>query len=244
MNCFLHPDAPATAFCRQCGKALCDSCQYKLQGTVFCQEHRPNPQEFSNPMEHPNPQAAGTTAAAAPHDPYASPYSTAGYHAQQQQPGVVDPSINPGFAFLLGLIPGVGAIYNGQYAKGLIHVVVLGLLITIANNNDLNGGFEVVFALSIAAWFFYMAFEAYHTAKRRMMGLPVDEFSSLVNMDQNSANRFPAGPLFLIFAGLFFLLANFDLIRVRDVIRFWPLGLIGLGAYMLYIRMTAAKKSE
>lgn len=242
MNCFLHPEAPATAFCRQCGKALCDACQYKWQGTVFCQEHRPYPQEF-NPMENPNPQAAGAAAAAAPHDPYASPYSTAGYQAQQQQQ-VVDPSVNPGFAFLLGVIPGVGAIYNGQYAKGLIHVIVLGLLITIASSHDLNGGFEALFGLSIAAWFFYMAFEAYHTAKRRMMGQPVDEFSSLLNMDQNSASRFPAGPLFLIFAGVFFLLANFDLIRVRDVIRFWPLALIGLGAYMLYVRVNATRKPE
>ena len=176
-------------------------------------------------------------------DPYISPYSTAAYqHAQQP---VADASVNPGFAFLLGLIPGVGAIYNGQYAKGLIHVVVLGLLFAIAGSHELNGGFEALFGLSIAAWFFYMAFEAYHTAKRRMMGLPVDEFSSLIRMDQNSnANAFPAGPIFLIIAGIFFLLANFDLIRMRDVIRFWPLALIGIGAYMLYIRLSAAKKSE
>jgi hypothetical protein len=178
-----------------------------------------------------------------PNDPYVSPYSTAAYHQHQAQQ-VADPSINPGFAFLLGLIPGVGAIYNGQYAKGLIHVVVLGLLITITNSHDLNGGFEVLFGLSIAAWFFYMAFEAYHTARRRMMGQGVDEFSSLINLDQNSSNAFPAGPIFLIIMGVFFLLANFDLIRVRDVIRFWPLALIFLGGYMLYARVSASKKSE
>ena len=31
---------------------------------------------------------------------------------------------NPGLAALLGLIPGVGAMYNGQYAKGVIHLIV------------------------------------------------------------------------------------------------------------------------
>ena len=33
------------------------------------------------------------------------------------------PDISPGLAFFLGWIPGVGAIYNGQYAKGLVHAV-------------------------------------------------------------------------------------------------------------------------
>ncbi len=184
-----------------------------------------------------------TNPATPPHlDPYASPYSTAAY--QQQQQHIADASINPGFAFLLGLIPGVGAIYNGQYAKGLIHVVVLGVLIAIAGSHELNGGFEALFGLSIAAWFFYMAFEAYHTAKRRMLGQSVDEFSSLISMDSNNTSTFPAGPIFLIAAGIFFLLANFDLIRIRDVIRFWPLALIFIGSYMLYLRMSAAKKSE
>ena len=31
-------------------------------------------------------------------------------------------------ALFLGFIPGVGAIYNGQYAKGLVHAVVFGLI--------------------------------------------------------------------------------------------------------------------
>ena len=41
---------------------------------------------------------------------------------------------------LLGLIPGVGAIYNGQYAKGLVHAVVFGLLVSAIANGHGNGG--------------------------------------------------------------------------------------------------------
>jgi len=33
-------------------------------------------------------------------------------------PAAHDPAAHPALAFLLGFIPGVGAIYNGQYAKG------------------------------------------------------------------------------------------------------------------------------
>ena len=165
-------------------------------------------------------------------NPYTAPYPQAqGAHS----------SINPGAAFILGLIPGVGAIYNGQYAKGLVHVIVLGMLITITGNRELNGGFEPLFGMSIAAWFAYMAFEAYHTAKRRMLGETVDEFSSLIRLDESNTKSI-AGPLFLIAAGVFFLMANFDLIRIRDIMRFWPVVMIAFGAYMLYERVIAVKK--
>jgi len=194
-------------------------------------------------METPMFNANPATAAGSPPpplDPYGSPYQTQQQPFVAQQQLIVDPSISPGLAFLLGFIPGVGAIYNGQYAKGLIHVVILGILIALVGSNDLRG-FEPLFGLSMGAFVFYMCFEAYHTAKRRMMGQKVDEFSSLIQIDDN---KFPVGPVVLIAAGIFFLLANFDLIRIRDVIRFWPLGLIGIGCYMLYARMNAGSKSE
>ena len=235
MNCVNHPDTAASGYCRSCGKALCEACQVKSLGTIFCEDHKPmSSTDVPNSAPNPNPAQAQTV----PPSPYAVPP----YAAQQTQ-HVADASVNPGLAFLLGFVPGVGAIYNGQYAKGLVHVVVLGLLFTIADNRDLNGGMHGVFGLSIMAWFFYMAFEAYHTAKRRMMGEPVDEFSSLLKLNSH-ASSFPVGPIFLIVAGAFFLLANFDLIRVRDVVRFWPLLPISLGAYMLYVRMIAAKSSN
>ena len=70
----------------------------------------------------------------------------------------------------LGLIPGVGAIYNGQYAKGLIHAIILGLLISIMSAGA-AGGLEPLIGMVTALWFFYMAFEAYHTAARRLRGV-------------------------------------------------------------------------
>ena len=41
MNCMTHTEIPATAYCRICGKALCDACQRSAQGTVYCAEHLP-----------------------------------------------------------------------------------------------------------------------------------------------------------------------------------------------------------
>jgi hypothetical protein len=145
-------------------------------------------------------------------------------------------------AFLLGLIPGVGAIYNAQYVKGLIHVVVFGVLISIVSSGEASGGMEPLFGMLIAAWVAYMAFEAYHTAKKRQLGQPVEEFSSLISLRSQQA-RFPVGPAILIAIGILFLANNLGLLRFGEILRYWPIALIGLGVYMLYERVTASAHS-
>src|SRR5579864_3482604 len=213
MNCLNHPDVPAIAYCRTCGKALCESCRCLAEGTVYCQEHVPAP------------AAAG---------PAASPYTA------PAPPPLPDTGASPGLAFLLGLIPGVGAIYNGQYVKGLIHVVVLGVLISIVSSSEASGGLEPLFGMMIGVWVFYMAFEAYHTARKRQLGQQVDEFSSLVPL-HGQQSSFPVGPAVLIAVGLLFLLNNMEIIRFSQIIRYWPIALIALGVYMLYERLSASE---
>jgi Domain of unknown function (DUF5668) len=148
----------------------------------------------------------------------------------------VDPGASPGLAFLLGFIPGVGAIYNGQYVKGLIHVVIMGLLIGIVSSEE-TGNLQPLFGMMIAVWVFYMAFEAYHTAKKRQRGEPVDEFSSIVPR-HGQHSRFPLAPTVLIAVGLIFLLHNLDIVRFGQLLRYWPVALICLGVYMLYERLS------
>ncbi len=150
---------------------------------------------------------------------------------------MTDPGASPGLAFLLGFIPGVGAIYNGQYVKGFIHVVIFGVLIAIVNDDQMSGNMQPLFGMMIAVWIFYMAFEAYHTAKRRQLGQPVDEFSSIVPRAGHPA-RFPLAPTVLIAVGVLFLLHNLNILRIGELIRYWPVALICLGAYMLYERLS------
>ncbi|MGA3054844.1 MAG: DUF5668 domain-containing protein [Candidatus Korobacteraceae bacterium] len=79
---------------------------------------------------------------------------------------------SPRLAALLGFIPGVGAMYNGEYAKGFIHVLILGTLIWLCAAMDRG---QVVFGLLIGAFLIYMPIEAYKTAKAREMGLPAPD---------------------------------------------------------------------
>jgi hypothetical protein len=142
---------------------------------------------------------------------------------------------SPALALILGFIPGVGAIYNGQYAKGLVHAVVFGLLVSILSSGR-SGGFEPLFGILLAIWVFYMAFEAHHTARKRRSGEQVDELSSLVNVPA-SAGGVPVGPVILIGLGVLLLLDTLDLISFDRVTKYWPVLLIVGGAYMLYARL-------
>lgn len=215
MNCYQHPDISAVAFCRNCGRGLCAACGRPAEGTVFCPDHVPAA----------NSSAAGPRPDAGP-NPYLQPTAS-----------IAPIRTSPGLAFLLGLIPGVGAIYNGQYLKGFIHAAVFGLLMSIASSVNGDAGESFLVAL-VMGWYFYMPFEAYHTAKKRQMGIPVDEWSSLVSSRSWDSGRFPVGPVLLIVLGVVFLLDELNLLPIRILIRFWPVILIALGVYLLYSRLS------
>ena len=92
----------------------------------------------------------------------------------------------------------------------------------------------------MAAFVFYMPFEAYHTAKKRQLGLPVEEWSSLTSGNR-FASRAPIGAILLIVIGVLFLLDTLHVIEFREVGRFWPVILIVIGVIMLYGRMTGLR---
>lgn len=48
----------------------------------------------------------------------------------------------------------------------------------------------------------------------------------------------PIGPIVLIAVGVLFLLDNLGLLPLSDILRFWPLILIGVGVYSLYSRLS------
>jgi hypothetical protein len=153
-------------------------------------------------------------------------------------PRPVDGSdVSPGLACLLGFIPGVGAIYNGQYAKGLVHAIIFGLLVSITSSGAAPG-LEPLFGILIGVWVIYMALEAYHTARKRRAGEPVDEFSSILGV-QNRTGGFPIGAIVLIALGVLLLLSTMDIIQFRYLVRYWPILLILVGGYMLYARLSS-----
>jgi Domain of unknown function (DUF5668)/B-box zinc finger len=262
MTCVNHPDQPASAYCRTCGKALCQSCQRDVRGVIYCQDCLAARLEGTVP-----PAAANAPAAAV----YASPGPVAA---------------SPGLAAILGFIPGVGAFYNGQYAKGFVHVFVFALVINLTNKVDW-------FGFAIPAWIFYMVFDAYATAKARLLGqpapdpiglnallanfglggppatisVPVNPPPQATSGTQNSdyqtnspaasvtpatdyvdpagcgprSGAIPTGALILIILGVFFLLANLGVLSFRWTADFWPVILIVIGVWLVLRRLSGTQ---
>src|SRR5215510_12850826 len=132
-NCVNHADVQNTAFCSRCGHALCQECVRNVRGSVICET------------------CLGDLMDAKPADTGATTKRVE-----------VVAGENPGAAFVLGLIPGVGAIYNAEYFKAAVHILIFGSLISIADMPRSGP----LWGMLIAAFFFYMPFEAYYTAKK------------------------------------------------------------------------------
>lgn len=211
MNPGSMSEAAIVGYCRACGKGLAEGEVYRAQGAMYCKSHAP--------MEQAGPS------------PYtASPYSSSPYNAPPAGTAMGS-GISPGVAFVLGFIPGVGAIYNGQYAKGLIHVLVIGLAISALSSDELNG-FGPLIALMMVAFWIYMPFDAYHVAQARLSGQAVDSGVP------GGAGNFPAAAVILIALGTALLLNNLGIFELRRALRYWPVLLIGAGVYMLVDRFS------
>jgi hypothetical protein len=96
---------------------------------------------------------------------------------------------SPGLAALLGFIPGVGAMYNGQFVKGMVHLVIFAVLVSAAHVYG-------VFGLFVMGWIFYQVFEAYQTAKARRDGDPLPDPLGLNELSNSivGSMRPPQGP--------------------------------------------------
>jgi hypothetical protein len=158
MNCANHSDREKVAFCQNCGKPLCQECTRVIGQAVYCE-----------------PCLAAKLAAAAAVPPagvnpgvgvYPPPTPPGFSPSERLFPQLPHGAPNPLLAGFLGFIPGVGAMYNEQYAKGGVHLIVFVVLVSLANSNG-------IFGMFVAGWEFYMAFEAYQTARARRDGLPL-----------------------------------------------------------------------
>jgi hypothetical protein len=224
MNCANHADAPAVAYCRTCGKALCANCTRPVRGVIYCEDC------LGAKMEGVPAGAAGFvpgTFSPAP-GPMAPP---------PPQPGSSGP--NPAVAGILaGFFPfGVGAVYTGQYAKGLAHLAIFAVLIAgiSAGENGHSEALGVICGIAISFFYIYQIVDAVRSARAIQAGLPAPDpyglaatFSGGTKIE---ASKIPMGAIVLILLGVLFLLHTMGLGEF-GLDRFWPLILILVGGWM------------
>jgi len=222
MNCANHSEIQSVAFCRTCGKPLCANCTRSVHGVIYCETCLAARLEGVQPPVQ--PPAAGFV-----------PVVPVGASITGPNPALA--------GILAGIFPfGVGAVYCGQYAKGLAHLVIFTLLVLGASSG--SGTMGIVCGIGIAAFIAYQIVDAIRTAHALQMGQPPpDPFglgttfgTGFTPSDRMDVSKVPVGALVLIGLGVIFLLHTLD-IWDFSARRVWPLVLIAIGGFLLVRRL-------
>jgi len=231
MNCANHADASAVAYCRTCGKPLCANCTRPVRGVIYCEDCLGAKMETGGAV----PGAAGFAPGGSPVAAFAP--ATSG----QVPPPLATTSGGPNPAvagILAGIFPfGVGAVYTGQYAKGLAHLAIFVLLVAGANaaDSDRSTALGVFCGLGIAFFVIYQIFDAVRSAKAIQASQPIPDPFDLAATFSGGAriesSKIPLGAIVLILIGFLFLLNTMGLTEY-GLDRFWPVILIVLGAWL------------
>ena len=200
MSCAYHLTNRAVVQCSRCGRPLCPACDHRIRGFPYCQD-----------------------------------CIVAGVETLQQQqarsaglPVAVRRKTSPFVALLLSfVVPGLGAAYNGQTSKALVHFTIFASFFQMAAVTDGT----LFFVLGIFGTWLFAAVDAVRTAQLIRSGLAPDAEQDAI------ARRLYGNPLAwavtMISLGTVFLLHT--LFNVRLPVReFLPVVLVLLGAYMLF----------
>lgn len=226
--------APA-AYCRECGTPL----SHESEIVVF--EEAPHCAGCAAALQAPAAAESAPGEAVAVADGDADGWQQRAVNEEAYNPRPYSEPINPDapnpvLALLLGLIPGVGAVYNGQYAKAVVHVITLGgLLGAMISSYE---GPQVTTVFLVVLMFFYMPIEAFRTAQAMRNGEAVDEFSGFMKKGSTPSLTLAVA---LIVGGVLFLLHTLEVISLGEVQRFWPVILIVIGVRMLVTRARASE---
>ncbi len=218
MKCAVHSDAEAVGYCRNCGKPMCSTCVRPVRDVLYCDEC-----------------LATIVGIPAPTPAMATPVADSQYQMPASGLPPAAPNYarsNPALAFFLGFLPGMGAFYNEQYGKGMIHLAIFLVLFITGIDSSMSGGATAALWICVAGLWVYMPVDAYRTAKARQAGEtladPLDAFTK----------ERPIGPILLIGAGVLLLLHNFDWFPWYRISQFfWPAVLIGAGVLMMRKRL-------
>src|SRR5437773_466682 len=108
MNCAYHTKNPAVVQCNQCARPLCPACDHRIRGFPFCQDCIVAGVEMLRYQQSRSPDA-----------------------------NVIRRKTSPFVATLLScFVPGLGAAYNGQTSKALVHFAIFASFFQMAVLTD------------------------------------------------------------------------------------------------------------
>lgn len=199
--CAYHPTHRALVRCSSCHRPLCPACDHRIKGFPYCQDCIVQGVEL---LRRSTSRSSSAT--------------------ERRPP-------SPRLAALCAVVPGLGAVYNRQNVKALLHFLLIIGLFELAELTDL-----MIFGVGGAVFYFFSILDAYRTAEAVVQGMdPVREDERVRQMVREHTGWVAAG---LIFIGGIVLLSNLaETVRVSLAVRrLWPLLLVAVGVYLLYRR--------
>jgi LiaF transmembrane domain len=207
MNCAYHGHNVAVVNCNGCGKPLCPACDHRIKGFPYCQDCIVLGVELLR------------------------------NHQNSSYVPFVKASTSPFVALLLSICPGLGAAYNGQMTKALVHFAVFVGLIQMAILSKM-----AIFVFGFLGMWAYTAVDAWKTAKLIRAGITPEGAEDFI------VQRFSGNPklwgIVLVVLGASFFLRIFGLnfgVFIRNAM---PVLLIILGIYLLRNYIFKQKKAK
>ena len=200
MNCATHPAMNAAAYCRTCGKALCEGCERPIRGTIYCEDC------VANSMQGAAGAAKAPTSCA--QHPGTAPNSycrtcgkpvcreceravrgvvycedclagkVQGGAAPNATPGARRSGPSAGLATVLSVFMpfGVAQAYLAQYGRGLIYLATFCVLIWMSENVAPS------FGIAIFGFWVFQLIDAVRSAHALAAGVPAPDPFGLDNL--------------------------------------------------------------
>lgn len=197
MNCSYHTENTAFVNCNGCGNSLCPACDHRIKGFPYCQDCIVAGVEL---LKNRN---------------------------QSIYVPIVKNNTSPFLAAILSLFcPGLGAAYNGQTSKGLIHFLVFIGLFQLA---IISGGMSL-FVLSFIGMWLYAALDSFRTAQMIRSGITPDGAEDVL-VRRFSGNAKLWGIALITIGSSFILQTIFGFHFLIPIVL--PVLLIGIGVHLI-----------
>ena len=137
MYCGYHAKNPAVVQCNQCARWLCPACDHRVRGFPFCQ------------------------------DCIVAGVELLRHHSSSHPTNILRRKSSPFVATLLSFVPGLGAAYNGQTSKAIVHFAIFASFFQMA---VVTQGMHFFILGVIGTWLF-AAVDACRTAQLLRAGI-------------------------------------------------------------------------
>lgn len=199
MKCSYHQTNLASARCSCCQRSICPACDHRIKGSPYCQDCIVAGIEM---LRRPRGERIDSRSSSRPEEK------------------------SPLIAMLLGLIPGLGAAYNGQNVKALVHFVVTMGLWMLAD--VFHSTLEAALAMTGVAFYLYTLYDAFASAQRQRAGVDLQVEDERIKLFLRQHTHLCGGLLVSIGA-----LAIINAVFPQYLYRLWPLLLILTGLFLL-----------